>query len=265
MKTTKEVLIKGVLCSFVPAVFNFLGSTDALVWAQEKQYIGTSIDIEAAKMVCFLLSLLATFGLLSYNLIVSELKENMFRKRSTELIKYTKEIMITALAKSLGKEYCDINIRIFVPKKTLVWRIAHFLGKEKSLYFHIKNIEGLAEAGVTNNLKFRVYPDSEKEGLVGECFWVRKMVLDDNLVVSNNTDYNLTDYQKNKTNDLKFIIVCPTFNESGEIDAIVAFDSKNEIKVTNDNQEVLSNLILNYTQQLHEKVPELFKSKGGLI
>ena len=91
------------------------------------------------------------------------------------------------------------------------------------------------------------------------------MVYDDNLIQSNSTEYHLSEYQINKTNDLRFIIVCPIFAENGDVVAIIAFDSKNDIKVTRENKEALSDLILNYTQQLYEKVPELFKAKGGLL
>lgn len=265
MKDTKEIFVKGIIFSLAPAICNFLGSTGALDWAQSKKYIGVSIDVEMIKMLFFLASILLTFGLLTFNLIVSELNESKFRKQSSDLIKYTKEIMITTLAQKLGREYCDINIRIFVPKKSLLWKLLHVLKKDKNLFFYIKNIEGLADAGVTDNLKFRVKPTEQRQGLVGECFSTRKMVYDDNLIESNETEYNLTEYQINKTNDLRFIIVCPTFSENGEIDAIVSFDSKNNIKITRENQDILTNLILNYTQQLHEKIPDLFKGKGGAL
>lgn len=265
MKSTKEIFIKGIICSLIPALCNFMGSTSVLNWAQGREYIGANVNVEVLKTSFFLASIVLTFGLLTYNLIKTEINENKYRSRASDLIKYTKEIMVTTLAKTLGKEYCDMNIRIFVPKKSILWKIRHKIKKEEKLEFWIKNVEGLADAGFTNNLKFKVLPKTEKQGLVGECFSAGKMVYDDNLVVSNNTEYNLTNYQKNKTNDLRFIIVCPTFNQSGDIDAIVAYDSKNEIKVTKENQDTLSNLILNYTQQLHEKVPELFKAKGGII
>ncbi|XCP85222.1 hypothetical protein ABXS75_19765 [Roseburia hominis] len=265
MRSIKAILVRGVIFSLIPALFSFLGSTNVLEWAQKQQYVGAGIDVEFLKNAFSFLGISLTFVLLTSNLIMAEIKESIHRRQATELMKYTKEIMVAALTKSLGKEYCDINIRIFVPKRSIWLNLKNFFSKEKELYFCIKNIDGLAEAGVTNNLKFQVLPEADKQGLVGECFSFRRMVYDDNLIISNEKDYNLNDYQKNKTSDLRFIIVCPTFSEDGNIDSIVAFDSKNEIKVTNENQEALSNLILNYTQQLHEKVPELFKARGGIL
>lgn len=127
----------------------------------------------------------------------------------------------------------------------------------------IKNIEGLADAGVTNNLKFQVEPADSIQGLVGECYQRRTIVYDDNLEVTNDQEYNLADYQKSKTNDLKFILVCPVFQEE-VVEAIVAFDCKHDIKI-NGQEDKFTKAVLNYTQQLHEYVPELFKSKGGIF
>ena len=170
------------------------------------------------------------------------------------------------LAKIVDRDYCHIDVRIFVPEKTLKWRISPYCEhKNNALFFRIKNIDGLAEPGITNDLKFQVLPEERRQGLVGECFKTKKMVYDDNLIQSNSTEYHLSEYQINKTNDLRFIIVCPVFSENGDVVAIIAFDSKNDIKVTEENKEALSNLILNYTQQLYEKVPELFRPKGGLL
>lgn len=265
MRTTKEILVRGVLLSLFPAVCSCLGSTNILNWAQENRYIGENVNIELIKNILTLICVLSTFILLTRNLIIAELNEVRFRRQSTDLIRYTKEIMTTTLARVLGKEYCEINIRIFVPKKGFIWKLRHFFKREEKLEFWIKNIDGLADAGVTNNLKFRVLPEKEKQGLVGECFSSKGMVYDDNLVESNEKNYNLSKYQISKTNDLRFIIVCPTFSDDVNIDAIVAFDSKNDIKITEANKNVLINLVLNYTQQLHENIPELFKPKGGFL
>jgi len=265
MRGTKDIIVKGIIFSLIPALCNFMGSTDAFLWAQKRGYIGKNVDIECLKLIFFIASIFLTFALLTVNIILSEVRENIYRRQAAELIKYTKEIVVMTLAKIVNRDYCHIDVRIFVPEKTLKWRITHIINKNNALFFRIRNIDGLAEAGITNDLKFQVLPPEEKQGLVGECFVTKKMVYDDNLIQSNSTDYHLSEYQINKTNDLRFIIVCPIFSENGEVIAIIAFDSKNDIKVTQENKEALSDLILNYTQQLYEKVPELFKAKGGLL
>lgn len=267
VKSTKEIIIQGVIFSLIPAVCTLLASTDILFWIQDRQYLGKNVDVEMLKVFFSFLGIFLTFLLLTINIIKSQMREKKYHKQASDLIKYTKEIMVSAMADQLNINYCSINIRIFVPKKRIIFRLKRkiFNNSSSKLYFEIKNIDGLADAGMTNNLKFRVSPADDKQGLVGECYNSRKMIYDDNLKESNDKSYNLSEYQINKTNNLRFIIVCPTFNEDGEIDAIVAFDSINEIKVTKENEKQITNLILNYTQQLHEKVPELFKPKGGIV
>lgn len=267
MKSTKEIVIQGVIFSLIPAVCTLLASTDILFWIQDRQYLGKNVNVEILKVLFSVLGIFLTFLLLTINIIKSQVREKKYHKQASDLIKYTKEIMVSAMADQLNIKYCSVNIRIFVPQKRVRFHLKRdlFNNSSSKLYFEIKNIDGLADAGMTNNLKFQVLPSDEKQGLVGECYNSRKMIYDDNLMESNEKIYNLSEYQINKTNNLRFIIVCPTFNEEGEIDAIVAFDSVNEIKITKDNEKQFTNLILNYTQQLHEKVPELFKPKGGII
>lgn len=117
---------------------------------------------------------------------------------------------------------------------------------------------------MTKGLKFQVCPSEKMQGLVGECYNKGKIVFDDNLKKTNSELYNLTEYQIHKTNDLKFIIVCPVFSEEKEIISIVAFDCKHEIKLEKSNDNFI-NAILNYTQQLYEYVPELMKCEGGIL
>ena len=264
MKKTIAIIEKGILFSLIPAVFTLLGSSSILDELQQIGIIGTAVPIQGLKDLCSLLGILFTFALLTTNLIIHEMEEGKYRRQSQQLIKYNKDILVNTLSDCLGKEYSNIDIRIFVPYKTIWWRICHLLKHDRPLMFSIKNIDGLAEAGMTNNLKFCVEPESKKQGLVGECYHKRKIIYDDNLQETNDKEYNLTDYQRNKTNDLKFIIVCPIFSQNRDIAAIVAFDSKHEIKVNGNNDKFI-NAILNYTQQMYEYVPELFKGEGGLI
>lgn len=252
-----------MLLSLIPAVFTLLGTINFLDNLQAAGYIGEAVNIQNTKDICSIIGVVSTFLFLTTGMISHELEEQKYKRQSQQLIKYNKDILINALSEYLGKEYCNIDIRIFVPRKTILWRVGHHFKRNMSLHFCIKNIDGLADAGVTNNLKFQVAPAEKAQGLVGVCYKERKIIYDDNLENTNDSEYNLTDYQKSKTNDLKFIIVCPVFKET-EIEAIVAFDCKHEIKI-NQQEDKFIKAILNYTQQLHEYVPELFKCKGGIF
>jgi len=264
MKKTLAIIVKGVLFSLIPAIFTLLGTINTLNNLQVNGYIGEAVDIETLKSNFSIIGVFLTFALLTTNLIIHEMEEGKYKRQSQQLIKYNKDILINGLAESLGKEYCNIDIRIFVPEKTLWWKVKYLFNKNVPLLFSIKNIEGLAEAGLTNNLKFQVSPSDNVQGLVGKCYQNRKIIYDDNLKETNSKEYNLTDFQKSKTSDLKFIIVCPIFNKDRDIDAIVAFDCKHEIKI-NHQEDKFVDAILSYTQQLYEYVPEIFKKKGGMF
>lgn len=154
MRGTKDIIVKGIIFSLIPALCNFMGSTDAFLWAQKRGYIGKNVDIECLKLIFFIASIFLTFALLTVNIILSEVRENIYRRQAAELIKYTKEIVVMTLAKIVNRDYCHIDVRIFVPEKTLKWRITHIINKNNALFFRIRNIDGLAEAGITNDLKF---------------------------------------------------------------------------------------------------------------
>lgn len=267
IKRKREIIIQGIIFSLIPALFAYLGQSDNILnYLQQKHYIGNSVDVKGLQDLCLIISIILTFLLLTVNLICSQLRENAYKEQRVAFIKFNKEIFIKTLADALGKEYANINIRIFVPKKPIIWYIKKMFCKKAKLYFTIKNIEGLAEPGLTNNLSFEVEP--KHQGLVGECYQKHQMLLDDNLEESNEKNYNLNGYQINKTNNLKFILVCPLFdmNKNDKITAIVAFDSTFPIKVdSKEKEKVLRRSVLNYTQQLQEYAPELFGKAGGIL
>lgn len=240
MKKILSIIVKGLIFSCIPALLTSLSTTNTLDALQKAGYIGNAVNISKCKDVCTIISILLTFVLLTANLIIHEINEEKYRNQAQQLLKFNKDILVKTLSEHLGREYCDINIRIFVPYKNLYWRIAHYFNKNIPLMFSIKNIDGLANAGLTSSLKFQVSPSESKQGLVGACYQERKIIYDDNLQETNNTDYNLSDFQKSKTSDLKFIIVCPVFNQNKNIDAIIAFDSKHEIKI-NKNEDKFVN------------------------
>jgi hypothetical protein len=117
---------------------------------------------------------------------------------------------------------------------------------------------------MTNNLKFKVLPEDEKQGLVGNCYNMRSMIYDDCLAQNNSSMYNLNNYQISKTRDLEFSIVCPVYNPSNEIIAIIAIDGKQKIDLNTHKAEIINN-VLTFSQTLYENVPELFKPIRRLI
>lgn len=257
MKKLRTIWIQGIVFSLCPALCAWLGQSNILEQLQEKQYIGTEIPVAVVKECFAFLGVISTVLLLTCPLIVAQLNERKYHLQRDRLIKNNKETLFKVLSNILHRERCDIDIRIFVPQNDIIHRIIRKIDKRQPLYFVIKNLEGLAEPGLTSDLKFEVYPN--QQGLVGRCYQSRGILYDDDLEQSNETEYNLNTYQINKTSDLKFILVCPILGFDGSIKAIVAFDSKTKMEVTDENKKNLTNAVLNYTQELYELVPEFFK------
>lgn len=263
-KKAKDIVIKGIIFSLIPAFCTYLSQAENMLdWLQKKNYIGTEINLEFVRQCAGILSIIFTFVFLTVPLIIVNLQSSSYKSQRDVLIKNNKEILQTTLKDQLYLDSCKLNIRVFVPYTSLRHKICKwFKIKTKNVYY-IKNIEGLAEKDITDNLKFEVYPN--KQGLVGVCYEQKAMLYDDDLENSNETNYNLTHYQIAKTNQLKFILVCPIFSENEEIIAIVSFDSCDKIKIKEDSKEIVRKIILNYTQSLYECIPDLFKAIGGIM
>ena len=262
MARIKGIVFKGILLSLIPALCTYLSqSENILSWLQNNNYIGTEINIEIVQHITGILSILFTFGLLTIPLIISNLQNLTYKTQRDYLIKNNKEIFQNTLKKQLDN--CKLNVRIFVPRISLWHKICKKLNIKTKNVYCIKNIEGLADKDITDNLKFEVYPN--KQGLVGDCFEQKAIVFDDDLENSNETNYNLTHYQIAKTNQLKFILVCPIFSENEEIISIISFDSYDTIKIKDEAKDKIRKLILNYTQSLYECIPEVFKAIGGIL
>lgn len=263
-KSFGGIFAKGIVLSLIPAICSYLSqSNNILSWLQKKGYLGANVDVEFLQNAMGIASIFFTFTLLTYPLIVNELKLKEYKQQRDSLIKNNKDIFEATLKNVLQLEHCRLNVRIFVPKITLCDRLKKRFTKSGVLEYHIRNIDGLAEKDITDSLAFQVFPD--KQGLVGDCYNQKAVLYDDDLENSNEINYNLTRYQIAKTNKLKFILVCPIFSEKEEIISIISLDSYDIIKIRDETKDILRNLVLNYTQSLYECIPELFKPKGGIL
>ena len=259
-----KIIFFAVSFTLLPAVFTYLAqSNNALNWLQEKKFIGSGIDVNYLKDVCVLLSVILTFFLLTIKLIRAEINEENLRKQRDGLLGQWKNIFVNSFGKNLNVKNLNMEIRIFVPRITLytLWMRLR-KKKEYKLNFVIRNVEALAKKDMTENLMLEVMPNPV--GLVGRCYNEKGMLFDDDLRSTNESKYNLSAYQKAKTNQLRFSLVCPIFNNKDEIVSILAFDSQQEIKIdTTEKNRMVGDSILSFSQMLYQNVPELFGSKGG--
>lgn len=259
MKNKGKIIFIAIFTSAIPAIVTYLGKTNNIIdYLYKNNYIGSAFDIELFKSTCQIISIVLSFFIILYQQIATNIKVNNGKQKINGLLYQTKMIFQEALSSIIG-DTVNFDIRIFVPiKKLIKWK------KDNSLYFQIVNYEGLGTVGTTNDLKFKVSPKNEKQGLVGECYCSGNMLYDDCLAKNNSTSYHLDKYQQSKTRDLEFSIVCPLFNANNEVTAIVAVDGKQKIDISAHKEQVTS-YILTFSQTLYENVPELFKAKRRLI
>ncbi|MCM1542770.1 MAG: hypothetical protein NC121_16110 [Blautia sp.] len=260
MKNKGKIITVALLTSAIPAVVTYLGNSNNIIdYLCKNNYIGSAFDIDLFKSICQIASIILSFCIILSQQLAASIKVSSRDQKINGLLYQTKMIFQKALSSTIGQNEVNFDVRIFVPIKKMI-----NFHKDGSLYFEIVNYDGLCTAGMANGLKFKVLPQYEKQGLVGECYNRRSMVYDDHLAQNNSKYYNLDNYQQNKTRDLEFCIVCPLYNSNNEVAAIISIDGKQKIDIAAHRQEVTNN-VLTFSQTLYENVPELFKAKRRLI
>lgn len=258
-----KIVVSSFIFTLIPSVFSFASrSSSFLDKLKDNGIIGSKINIISLKDVLLLISILLTFLLLGVKLSKAKIEKEVAIKQRDKLLKMNKDILINSLAKELGKEYLNIDIRIFIPRFTLINRLKKILGLKYRKEFIIRNINHLADPGNTNNLTFEVYPNPQ--GLVGECYNTKYMIYDTDLENTNSEKYNLSSSQINKTCNLKFSLCCPIFNND-EVIGILALDSKHTIEIEKSQKDLLRNSIVTFSQSIYEHIPQLFKPIGGIV
>lgn len=123
--------------------------------------------------------------------------------------------------------------------------------------FIIKNIDLIAEQGITKDLQFEVFPNPQ--GLVGMCYDTKSVVFDDDLEHTNSNSYNLKTNQIDRTSNLKWSICCPICDNNDTVVAIMALDGKAPIKISKEKETALNKEIVAFSRMLYDSVPQLFK------
>lgn len=259
MKKIVKNLSEGIIFTTIPAVCSYASNSNIL-WDKlsELNILSESFNVEIAKDVLLCVGIVLSSILLGLNLIISKSKYDSMLHQRNALIKMNKDILADSLAKSLSSNAANYDIRIFVPKHALLYRICNKLKiKRLKQKFSIKNIDIIADEGITQNLQFEVSPN--QEGLVGICYNRKAMVFDDNLEKTNSIDYNMAQSQIDQTSNLKWSICCPILKEDNTIAAIMAFDGKSKINIDLTKTPSINLELLAFSRMLYETVPQLFR------
>ena len=256
-------IIKNILITIIAAGLIFSARANSFLDVlQQNGIIGNKVSITLLKDIFLWVGIGLSVIFLTIRVIQLESDQKEITQQRDFLLKYNKEMFLRTLSSELGLSCMHINIRIFVCKKGAWLNLLTFLSKCHIIKgprkeFIIKNIRELSDPGVTQNLSFEVSPDPQ--GLVGKCYNERQIVYDDNLKETNITDYSLNDYQISKTQNLEFVLCTPIYDRNDNVVSIISFDSTDEIKISEDGEIILGNLIANYCQFLHDYLTFLFE------
>lgn len=253
-KRKAQILVIALLTSAIPAVLTYLGTDNNIIDILYKgNYIGSAVDINKTKNTFRIIGGILSFLLITYQMAEKSIKVDSMNAQINGLLYQNKCVFEKAFEEIVGK-HVGLDIRIFVPISPIISN-----PRKKQLYFAIKNYEGLCNAGTTNHLKFKVKPESEKEGLVGLCYNNKAMLYDDDLKKNNSVRYGLSPFQISKTRELEFSITCPLYDNNNSVVAIIAIDGREKITIDRTNETAIANSVVTFSQLLYENEPDMFK------
>ncbi len=257
-KFLKEVILV-VIFSVISAVLSYLANSSLIFDKMILHgFLSENVNIPLIQDYCLWIGIVLSALFLSLNLIITKFQYDRVLEERNSLIKMNKDILSSSLGKRFLSDSSNFDIRIFIPKHLWLYKIADKLHIDKiSKKFAIKNIDLIANQGVTKDLEFEVSP--ETEGLVGICYQTKAMVYDDNLEKTNNEIYKLNQNQIARTTSLKWSICCPVCDESNSVIAIIALDGKTKITINKEKEAALRDELLAFSRMLADSVPQLFK------
>lgn len=258
LKMIKQIVIV-VIFSAIASTLSYLANS-SLVFDKliEWGIMQEMVNIPLVQDYCLWIGIIFSSVVLSLNLIITKVQYDHMIEQRNQLIKMNKNILSSSLGKRFLSDSSVFDIRIFIPKHPLWYKIADKLHLSNVCKkFVIKNIDLIAEPGVTKNLHFEVHPN--QEGLVGLCYSNKVMVYDDNLEHTNETQYKLHQNQIARTSNLKWSICCPICNDNDTVVAIIALDGKTRITIDAAKEAVLREELLVFSRMLFDSVPQLFK------
>lgn len=263
MKIVLKIVFSIIFLIFLPALLSVFAETKFLTnKLLEHQLVGENFDVESFNDFCLALSIFLNSVILGINHAVVCYKESIKKERVDALLLYCKEILTKTLSEVWGSDgNIGINIRVFVPHNRFLFLISKvsWIEKRLSLYYKIKNIVTWAETGNTDKLKLRV--NNTPQGLVGQCYKTKSMIYDNKLRDNNESNYQLNKSQIDQTRELTISICVPILDASDNVIAIVAYDSTENITISDSVIESDKTKIplITFARRMYEIAPEIFK------
>lgn len=257
-KEKTKIILSIILLTSIPAILTYLSKDKFIFSLLESKGIISYDQIENIQKICMFLSVIIAAGILPFQMGTIKFAHKDVIKQRDSLIKMNKEILKETLITRFSPNFSDMNIRIFVPKYPKIYKILDLLHiKKKQIVYKIKNITLIAQEGMTGNLEFQVEP--KVQGLVGVCYLKHSMVYDDNLSITNNKNYDMTNDQIQRTSNLEWIICCPILDNNDKVIAIISFDGTRSVSIKQSQINALSKQIYMFSRMLYDAVPEIFR------
>ena len=254
-------LIRYIIDIAIPALSAYLANNDSVVlFLISKKILSNQFNVNLFQNICLIVNILFTTFVLYTKILTMEAKEESSKRKISGLYKMVKIFIQSNLGQISGDKNISFDLRIFVPKRSILAFFRKIFHKRNEKWFYIRNIEPFASKDTTEHLKFRVAP--EPQGLVGKAYSTKSIVYDDNLSVTNSTDYSLDQTQVSRTSNLLWSVCVPVLNEKNEVVAVVALDSTTSKLNIKDNKDEIRNITNTLAVMMNDSVPEFFKKKG---
>lgn len=248
----------------IPNFFVFIGQSNAAPkWLINNLLFLKDVEPDSLKDWCTVIGLIFTGLVLPYTL--ASLKETQKKQQEAlnEILFSWKESLCEVCEDIIKRSPYPLSVRIFVRKKWYQYPPndwSKVLRGEK-LQFVLVNLPNLAGQDNTNGLSFEVKPTSQ--GVVG-MIYNQDAVIIDYQIATNRPRYNLTNFQAQKVNHIKFVMGGPVYDSknngsaSSKIIGLISFDSNQPMRpLTQDQEQKLKQIVVKYSDLIHKYLPLL--------
>jgi len=235
----------------LPVTLVYLGRSETgLEYLQSNGIISSSVNCQNLRNPVFFTGVLVSFIAIPITLYYKEWKNAKLSNALVSFIAYNKDILVELLRKEFRKSNADFSIRIFRKKAWYRNPILSLFYGEK--LFVIKNISQLAKKDQTGRIEFLVTPKHKSQGLVGISYNEKAIAYDFDIMnnVANN-DYRLNPIQQNKTQNTRFVLTAPLYDNKHNVIAVISIDSNTQIKEPK-NMSNTKTYVQDYCFKLHE-------------
>jgi hypothetical protein len=235
-----KFFIRIVGLSLIPTLLMFIGRSDSFfTFLKDHSFIKQETKTDGYQLLIFVIGILWS-GLVT-PLQLANTKKKLEEKSSTleDLLRFNKETYFKTVKADIKQHNINFRTRIFVKEKGIqAWWNKICNSKVK---LTLRNFNGISDPINVKSLYFEAEPESQ--GLVGKAFNAKEINVDCDVQAN---DYNLTPYQKTKTNDVKFCSTAPILNTKNEVVAVLAIDSDQSFSLSDVETKTWKDHVIYY-------------------